>query len=46
VLRIAGMPVLLVHFNLEQGLTALRESASEAVVASGKPAIVGSQQEP
>lgn len=35
VLRTAAMPVLLLHFNLEHGLAALRESASAAVPTAG-----------
>lgn len=37
VLRTADVPVLLLHFNLEQGLAALRQSASEAVKTTTGP---------
>lgn len=37
VLRTADVPVLLLHFNLEQGLAAFRESASEASAAMTRP---------
>ena len=42
VLRTADVPVMLLHFNVEQGLLALRQSAAEAGASVGQPAETGS----